>query len=819
MNGKTLQLLEFDTVRREVAALSLSAEAANIILADEPRLNKDEAENLKALVEALHERLVKFGGFASAALPDIGHLFPKLEVEGIVLELDEAYAIGIFIKRAEVFRQWILKPIHPGENNSASDPLSSSASEIPACNEIADDIFKILDRDGNLRDLPKFRDIRKRIRSLQRDIENAGSRYAKSEDTRRMLQSEIPSQRDGRLVLAVKANFRNRVRGIVHEVSSSGQTVFIEPEEVVEKNNELRIENQRLEAEIRRVLRELAGRIALRRETLESFHRGILFLENIHARARYGLEKNRKSAGNFARQDPGGRLILKQARHPLLEDRAVPLDISMTGEIRTVIITGPNTGGKTVALKTLGLLAMMNQFGLALPVEEGTFLPLFDGIYADIGDEQSISQSLSTFSGHMTNIAAILSKATFQSLVLLDELGSGTDPEEGSAIAMAILDHFIETQARLIVTTHHGILKNYGYTREGVENASMEFDGHTLSPTYRIIMGIPGESRAVDIASRNGLPPELIKRARGYLDEERSDVSALIAGLKEKHRELDAAAEAGKKEERRLIEERRKADLKELRLRQKELQLQGDGVGNLARLLGESRKTLENLVREVKEGELTREKTLKVKEFLSGLEESVRAGEAALERERAELRSSSLAAERLRYGEASSPGLDDAELTLKPGIEVFAGEYKRRGRLIKIDKKGSGDSPASWIVEIGSLKISFPETELVPASPAVTKTAMQKSTSWAAELAPSAPASFELNLLGMRLSEAIEALGRQIDAAVLSGLNQFAVVHGKGDGILCKGVHDFLKSDKRISDYHFSRPEMGGFGRTEVILK
>jgi DNA mismatch repair protein MutS2 len=572
------------------------------------------------------------------------------------------------------------------------------------------------------------------------------------------------------------------------------------------------LENRRLDAEIRRVLRELSSRIAEHSDALAAFHSGIIFLETIRARARYGFEKK----GNFALAEASGKLFLKQARHPLLADRAVPLDLSIEGQIRSVIITGPNTGGKTVALKTLGLLAMMNQAGLALPVEEGTFLPIFDGIYADIGDEQSISQSLSTFSAHMTNIASILSCTTEKSLVLLDELGSGTDPEEGSAIAMAILDHFIEQKTRLIVTTHHGILKNYGYSRSGVENASMEFNGVTLSPTYRIIMGIPGESRAIDIAARNGLPDFLIQSARGYLDEKRSDVSALIAGLKEKHRELDAATEAGERERRRLLEERRNADLKELRLKQKESFLRSGSLGSLNKLLGESRKTLENLVREVKEGELTREKTLKVKEFLSGLEQSVLEEDAALRKENAVL-----AEESRKLDEAENIEGEKAPPALRPGIEVFAGESKRRGKIIRLDKKssrGSADMPATWIVEIGSMKMSFSETELTPVKSSPKKQANQ-SASWAADLAPSAPAAFELSLRGFRLADALHALGKQLDSAAVGGLDRFAVVHGKGDGILCKGVHDFLKNDARVADYHFSRPEHGGFGRTEVILK
>jgi len=813
MNDKAIKLLEFDAIRSKVAELALSEESGRIICGEEPLSDKEEVQKLKSLVGAVMKRMTCAGGESRESLPELKEIVSKLEVDGAALEMDEAYAIGIFINRAETFRQWLLKPFRTANNGETlrEDPLTETARNLPPCGDVAKEIFKILDLEGNLRDLPEFKELRRRIRALQKNIETTASRYAGSDEKRRMLQSEIPSQRDGRMVLAVKANFRGRIKGIVHEVSSSGQTVFIEPEEVVEMNNELLIENRRLEAEIRRVFRELTTRIASQREGLRDFYRGIIFLETIRARARYGFEHR----WNFAESPTsGGRLVLKQAKHPLLGSRAVPLDLFMENGIHTVIITGPNTGGKTVALKTLGLLALMNQFGLAVPAEEGTLLPVFDCVYADIGDEQSISQSLSTFSAHMTNIAEIISSSTEHSLVLLDELGSGTDPEEGSAIAMAILDHFIEKKASLIITTHHGILKNYGYTREGVENASMEFDSRTLSPTYKIVMGIPGESRAVDIAAKNGFPPALVKQARSYLDEERSDVSALIAGLKEKHRELEAAAEAGKREETRLIEERRKSDLKELRLKQKELQLRSEGVGSLGNLLGESRKTLENLVRELREGELEldKDKTRKVKEFLSGLEESFKAESANLEKE-----TFALASERRRL-EDGAPGVVD-EQGFSPGMEVLAGESRRRGRIVRLDKKGSGSDPSSWIVEIGSLKMSFSEKDLVPVSASAQGATLRKSATWAVDLAPTSPVQAELRLRGMRFSDAMEALGKQLDLAVLSGLRQFAVIHGKGEGILQKGVHDFLKNDPRVADFFFSRPEAGGFGRTEVILK
>ncbi|MDR2370811.1 MAG: Smr/MutS family protein, partial [Treponema sp.] len=541
--------------------------------------------------------------------------------------------------------------------------------------------------------------------------------------------------------------------------------------------------------------------------------REILELEKLRAKARY----SRGLRGNFARTpDPsdGGLFMLRKARHPLLGASAVPIDFLMPGGTGTVIITGPNTGGKTAALKTAGLFALMNQSGLALPAGEAV-LPVFDGVYADIGDEQSLSQSLSTFSAHVINIAEIMENATGDSLVLLDELGSGTDPEEGSAVAMAVLDEFMEKKARLIATTHHGLLKNYGYSREGVENASVEFDGKTLSPTYRIVMGIPGESRAVDIALRNGLPLSVVEKARGYLDGERSDVSALIRSLKEKHRELDGAAEKNRAEETRLREERRRADLRELSLRQKEAELRAGAAGKLRSLLSESRKTLENLVREVREGELGREKTLKVKEFLADLEKSVEAENAALEEEE-----KNLAEERSRISpSADGPPPAGEAPAFAPGVAVRAGAYRRQGLVVRRDKKAvpgkSGEN--SWIVEIGSLKMSFPESEL-EAVPRRKGRAAAAGAGWAADInAPSAAGEFSVR--GMRLEEALEALRRQIDAAVLSGLAAFSVIHGKGGGILMKGVHEYLAADPRVADYYFSRPELGGAGRTEVVLK
>ena len=796
---KTITLLEFGTILECLTAHSMSEESSVMIREEKPCRESAGTIKIKEAVQAVISRVNSGEKDPRRYLPSIGFLLPKLGVEGIILDPDEACAIGLFIERGEELKTWLIP----------ETVFSVMLNDIPDCKKLAIAVFDIMDREGNIRDLPELRAIKQSIRNLNTAMEIMVSRYTTDEETKRMLQSTLPSQRDGRTVLAVKANFRGRIKGIVHEFSSSGQTIFLEPEDVVEKNNEILIKKRELDTAIKKIMLNLTKQLAEHISELTIFHTTILNIEVLMAKARYSLE----TGGCFARESTS--LTLVQAKHPLLKN-PVPIDLSMVGgsdneNIQALIVTGPNTGGKTVALKTAGLLAMMNQIGLALPAAEGTTLPVFDGIFADIGDEQSIGQSLSTFSAHITNIAAIITHSSTKSLVLLDELGSGTDPQEGSAIAMAILDCLIERKTRLLITTHHGILKNYGYSRQEVENASVEFNTKTLSPTYRIITGLPGESRALEIAARNGMPADIITSAKNYLNEGHSDVSALISGLKEKHRELNILIEKAQIEETRLKDERKKTDLKELRLRQKEAELKAGLAGKLRLLLDESRKTLENLVREVKEGAyssesvLTREKTLKVKEFLGELNRAVEAEDAALKEE--EL----LIAEERRNIEKTKDGKTQI-VEFKPGMPVFVGNAGRRGMLVRPDKKSS--SGKKWIVETGSLKISFPESELVPASPLKLKPAIASI-----DVKVSSAVRGEINLCGMRMEEALETLRRQTEAALLCGLKNFAVIHGKGDGILQKGVHEWLKNEPSVEDYYFARPELGGFGRTEVVLK
>ncbi|MDR2965005.1 MAG: endonuclease MutS2 [Treponema sp.] len=789
---KTLNLLEYPKIMEKASGYALSTEAAEIIKNSKP-LFDESVNNEKEKVRLIFELKKSNADEPRNWLPSIGFLIPKIETEGTVLDLDEALAIGLFIERSIELVKWISK-----NKNWSFEYQSTEVKNVSA------EIFKIIDKDGNLRDLPALRAIKKRIESLEKDLKAAISRYCGEEDYKRMLQSPLPSQRDGRTVIAVKSNYRGRIKGIVHESSSSGQTIFIEPLDIVEKNNDIILEKRNLDAEIQKIMRELTEKVSIYSKEVKDFYTEIIKLECIRTKASYSMAIKGCFTKNTSNNEA---LFLNQARHPLLKN-PVPINIEMNGDTRTLIITGPNTGGKTVALKTLGLLCMMNQSALALPLEASSILPVFDGIYADIGDEQSIDQSLSTFSAHITNISAITKHAAEKSLILLDELGSGTDPEEGGAIAMAILDYLINKKSRMIITTHHGILKHYGYTRQGVENASVEFNIHTLSPTYKIIAGLPGESRAIDIAQANGLDGVIVDSARKYINEDKSDVSEMIKGLEQKQRELAGIERKSAVEQNQLKEEKRRADLKELQLRQKEAELKREYTGKLQVLLSESRKTLENLVREVKEGEITREKTLKVKEFLNELARNVDNESNALDNEEAAIRD--------QIHKLENP-VNTEKNIFTEGMEVLAGKSKQSGVIIRVDKKNSAGT--SWIVKVGSLKISFPEKDLIPAAQTKKKNTGNTATvSWSADISAANEAVYELTVRKMNLEEALEAVRRQLEAAMLSGLKTFAIIHGKGHGILRNGIHDYLRSSSAVAEFHFSRPEMGGYGRTEVVL-
>lgn len=799
MHEHTLGLLDFYRIRESVAGYCLSQEGRALVNTALPLDDEAAVTDLKNVVEPVCRLIREHRGAPSGTFAPVEEALRVISKPGTTLEVEELWALGVW---ADAFGRLIVW-LGQADDSSLRDMLRD-APDLAAVVAIA---FRIVGPDGEIRDLPELADIRSRIRRINQDIEKATAGFFQNEAYRGMLQNDVPTQRDGRTVLAVRAGAKARIEGIVHEVSSTGQTVYIEPARLVERNNQLVEEEARYQRELARILRDATAKLHGYAAVVTVARTLCSVLDGLYARARYSVA----SSGVWAELSDGG-FNLVAARHPILGSSAVPIDLRMPADARVIIITGPNTGGKTVSLKTAGLLALMNQFGLAIPAAEGSTMPVFDGVWADIGDEQSMDQSLSTFSGHMKAIAAITGNATGKSLVLLDELGSGTDPEEGSAIAMAILDRCIGAGAITLVTTHHGILKNYGYTRERVLNASVDFDRNTLSPTYRIVMGIPGESRALDIASRNGVSADIVDIARSYLRDERADISALIRGLSEKHRELDTMRDEERTRLRAAMEEQRKADLRHLKLRQHETELKAHGVAELKTLLSESRRTLENLVRELREGELTKARMQEVKDFLSDLDGRVAAADDNVRAEQRELRAlSRQSASSASGGQGTGSGGDSGSgaAGLHPGGAVLVLPARRRGILVRKQKKGV------WLVETDSLRIAVDEVDLEPTVPLEVRAptvSVEKSGSG------SGHPVFELDLRGYRLADAVAALEKQLDAALLAGLNGFSVIHGTGEGVLQEGVRQTLGRMPGVKDFHYARPEEGGHGKTIVTL-
>lgn len=836
MNSNALQEIDFYRVRDEVAAYCITQEAKDVFLQREPFTDSKQIELLKNLsrewskyLGASHKNPVLFW-------EPVAPLVDVIKANGTSLVLEQVKALGDFVLSTNNLKQCIT--LHADDLELKN--LLEQSQKLPDFTETEKLIFHIITPDGQMRDLPEIAAIRKQISSLNTKIKTLLRHYTTDPKLAGVLESSVPVLRNGRQVLAVKASLQNRINGIIIDISQTAQTVYVEPQEVVLCSNELIQKENELIQVINRILAELTKDLQPSIPLFRQAHPVMLLMDQTCAAARWGNENNCCYAVPAIGEPP----LLLKARHPLLGKKAVPIDFYFMDGKRVLIITGPNTGGKTVSLKTFALFSMLNQAGLPVPAAEGTRLPVFKELFADIGDSQDIDMSLSTFSGHMKNIAQAVTGATKHSLVLLDELGSGTDPQEGTAIAMSVLDTLIEKNAFVLVTTHMGILKNYGYTNAKCVNASVEFDTSTLSPSYKLMMGIPGESHAIAIARKSGLPQEVVNHAKNYIATEQADVSSLIKGLNKKHAELDRIQHKARMLQKEVEEKDLRIKEKELSLRRKENELKKGHQQEMHDFLVHSRRTLENLVREIREGELTREKTVGVKQFISDLqkdvdrldnkieieEEKLAAQEQAFQKE-SEARKKQAGsnkktkrklsnAEALKYAtpvlsaEVTGTGkasVEEEPLVFAPGATVTAGTTRNEGILLDLARKGV------WNVQFGSVKMTVKEKDLKLVRSSSKQLAPDVSYDLQASTKEERPV-FELRLLGMRTEEAIHALEHQIDLCTLQNFPHFSVIHGKGNGILQQAVRDYLSHSPSVQSFDFAPPEDGGTGKTYVTL-
>ncbi|MTI83879.1 MAG: endonuclease MutS2 [Firmicutes bacterium] len=633
--------------------------------------------------------------------------------------------------------------------------------------------------------------IRRRTASAQQQIKERLDKIIRSPNHQKHLQDPIVTMREGRYVVPVKQEYKSQIPGIVHDQSASGATIFVEPMGVVEANNEVRRLLAAEKQEIHRILVSLTEAVARQGEELEYTLEMLGRLDFIMAKAQYSAQLEAWAPKLEAQPV----IDIKKGRHPLLHGEVVPISAHLGFDFDSLVITGPNTGGKTVTLKTVGLLVLMSLAGLHVPAEEGTSIGIFDRVFADIGDEQSIEQSLSTFSSHMNNIVGILKGAGNRSLVLLDELGAGTDPTEGAALAQSILEHLYELGARTIATTHYSELKNFAFSRERVENASVEFDPVTLKPTYRLLLGKPGRSNAFEIARRLGLDDKVVDRAKDFLTKEQVEVAELMHNLEVAKHEAERernAAEALRQDANK-IKERYSRREKEMETRRGEI---------LDKARSEARETVRRA--KLDSEEMIRQLRDRIKET------GTSSRETAIQDAREKLRSMQ---GRYREKEKKTGNVQgQVPKKITAGMEVFVPRFNQTG--IVVEPPGNKDEVQ---VQVGVIKVNLSLSDIR----AVDQSGREELSSSTTNIVKSKSREIntKLNLRGMRADEALEAMEKYIDDAALAGLEKIYLVHGKGTGALRSAIHKELKHHRGVKSYRLGEQGEGDSGVTVVELK
>ncbi|WP_148223900.1 endonuclease MutS2 [Spirochaeta thermophila] len=772
MDARSVERLEFPLILEEVASYALSEEGRRRLgeqgFFTDPRLIEEELARVGAW-----RTLIARGVELPPSFPDIGALQGLLKTEGARLSLEDLCAYMLWFEALMRLRASLVEADLP--------PLSGPAAALPDFSAEYELLSRYIAFPPEIREeqVPELRQIRQRIRAIQEEIERIAYRYLHDPAFEGVFRAAVPTQREGRTVLPVNINFRGRVRGIVHEVSSSGATAYIEPFEIVEQNNLLVQEQNRYQEVVDRLLGQLSQRVRARWAEVE-YARGVLgVLDAAYAKARYGAVHRCVAPAR------GDRPVGRKLRHPLLGEKAVPVDFAYEEGVRVCVLSGANAGGKTVFLKTLGLAVLMHQFGMEVPAEEGTVLPVYERVLVVLGDEQSLQSELSTFSAYMKRVAEVLDQADARSLVLLDELGSGTDPEEGGALSVAVLEELRQRGAWVLVTTHQAALKAYAYATPGVMNASVNFDEESLRPLYTITPGVPGASYALAIARRMGVPEGVCRRAEEYLSGRGQEVSVLIRNLLTREQELAWREEECARREREVEARERALREREEACERWEAELRREGVRDLREFLREARRRVEEAVREVREGR--REAERRAREVVARVEERVGREEAEVERVK---------------------GRRGRRVRIEPGMRVRHVRTRAEGVVVE-EKRGK------WVVQFPTMRVVVDGEELVP----VDEGRGARGPEVVVERETVGGVPVVLDVRGIRLEEARRVVEEWLDRAVLAGMREVSVVHGTGTGVLQKGVQDLLRAHPHVERFQFAPPEQGGFGRTLVWLK
>ena len=757
-----------------------------------PSTDIEEIRHLQTQTKDALTRLFQKGNISFGGAKDIRGSLKRLEI-GSTLGIPELLSICALLENTHRVKAYS----RSDRSNTLPDSLDSMFESLEPLTPLTTEIRRCILSEDEISD-----DASSTLRQIRRGMKNANDKIHSqlsslvSGSARNYLQDSVITMRNGRYCIPVKAEYKSQVPGMIHDQSSTGSTLFIEPMVIVKLNNDIRELELQEQKEIEVILATLSEQAALEKDSIRADLDILVQLDFIFARASLAMDMN-ATEPIFNSE---GRIKLRKARHPLIDKKkAVPIDIRLGQDFDLLVVTGPNTGGKTVSLKTVGLLTMMGQAGLHIPASDRSELAVFQEVYADIGDEQSIEQSLSTFSSHMTNVVSFLQKADPDSLVLFDELGAGTDPTEGAALAISILSHLHEQGIRTMATTHYSELKIYALSTPGVENACCEFDVETLRPTYRLLIGVPGKSNAFAISSKLGLPDYIIEKAKAQISEQDESFEDVLTSLEQSRITIE--------NERREIEQYKEeiAALKShMESKQEKLDERKD------RIIREANEEAHAILLEAKE---YADQTMKM--FHKFQKDHV--DTAAVEKERQELRK--------RMSKAQS-GMTETAVVKKPKKELTAKDLSLGDsvKVLSMNLKGTvsshPDSKGYLFVQMGIIrsKVHISDLELVD-EPVISTPTMQRTGAGKIRMAKSASISTEINLLGKTVDEAIAELDKYLDDAYIAHVKSVRIVHGKGTGALRKGVHNYLKRQKHVASFRLGEFGEGDAGVTIVEFK
>lgn len=790
---RSRNILELDKILSKLGEFTSCADSKEMAESIIPARDVFEARKLLKRTDDAHMLLAKFGGPSFGGLRNIDNALARAAA-GSILTTRELLDIAEVLRVIRAVSEWHSRQV------SIETSLDGFFSGLIPNRFLEDKINSVIKSEDEISDnaSPALADIRRRIKKQSYAVRERLDKMIHSQACQKYLQDSIVTQRNGRFVIPVKNEYRSEIGGLVHDTSGSGATVFIEPTVVVEANNEIKVLESKERDEIERILTALSAETGLYKDSIQAGYKCALELDLVFAKARFAYSM--KAACPELNSE--GIVDLKKARHPLLNrDTVVPIDIYIGESFDLLIITGPNTGGKTVSVKTVGLLSLMAACGLMIPASENSKICIFDKIFADIGDEQSIEQSLSTFSSHMVNIIEILKYAGEGSLILIDELGAGTDPVEGAALATAILEKFHSLGCKAIATTHYAELKAYALDTPRVENGSCEFDVQSLSPTYRLLIGVPGRSNAFAITERLGMDSEIVENAKLLVSAENTKFENVVDSLEQSRIAMEQEknkAEEAKAAAEKMLEEAKAAKSKAEEAASKELE----------RARGEGRRIVEKTRREaaILNDEINRLKKelsdkKKLQEISQEAKRLMRQGLSALD----------------ETADPVTASIDDGDYVLPRDLKV--GD---RIRLVNIGSEAEVVSPPDkkGMVEVRSglikTRVKLSDVRLLGEKKSKDVKTVIKTT---AESRAMSQVANRCDLRGMNSDEAILTLDRFIDNAVMSGLNELTVVHGKGTGVLRAAVNQYLKGNKAVKSFRLGIYGEGENGVTIITLK